>query len=276
MPSDRSAADIYGRNFPSGAVLFEEGDPGSRMYVIQAGQVRIEKRVGTRRVTLATLGPGEAFGEMALLEGQPRSASAVVEEDARILEIDQAAFADLVKGNGEVALRLLRRLSARLREANRQIRNFLSADAMGRAVEALRALCGPPGEDGFRPIPADVSPARVATTPAVEAGEVWRRLRAARLVREVGGRAELAPQEVVEAYLRWLELRSRVEALSAGALAEAAALGDDSGETVPPELLGARLSADGAGEDGLAGPEWTEYEALRLRFGSDDAGRKAT
>jgi CRP-like cAMP-binding protein len=137
MTPEPSAAEIYGRDFPPGAVVFEEGDPGSRMYVIQAGAVRILKRVGTRELTLAHLGPGEAFGEMALLEGQPRSATAVVEAPSRILEIDEAAFADLMRRNGEIALRLLRRLSARLREANRQIRNFLSADAMGRAVEVL-------------------------------------------------------------------------------------------------------------------------------------------
>ncbi|MFO0585355.1 MAG: cyclic nucleotide-binding domain-containing protein [Anaeromyxobacter sp.] len=274
MSSDRTAADIYGRDFPAGSVLFEEGDPGSRMYVIQAGEVRIEKQAGAGRVTLAVLGPGEAFGEMALLEGQPRSASAVVEKDARILEIDQAAFADLVKGNGEVALRLLRRLSARLREANRQIRNFLSADAMGRAVEALKALCGPPGDDGFRPIPEDVGPARVATTPAMDSSEVWRRLRAARLVREVGDRAELAPPEVVEAYLRYTELRARFEALSAGALDEVAALGEE-GAPFSPELLGVRLAAEGS-ERGFDAPEWDEYQALRRRFGADEGGRKTS
>jgi len=274
MRSDRSAAEIYGRDFPAGSVLFEEGDPGSRMYVIQSGEVRIEKKVGSRTVTLAVLGAGEAFGEMALLEGQPRSATAVVEKAARILEIDGMAFADLVKGNGEVALRLLKRLSARLREANRQIRNFLSADAMGRAVEALRALCGPPGEDGFRPIPADVSPARVALAPAVDPAEVWRRLRSARLVREVGGEAQLAPQEVVEAFLRWLELRNRFEALSADALAEVPALGEDAAGTAASELLGVRL---GEGEEaGQEGPEWNEYQTLRRRFGSDEGGRKAT
>jgi CRP-like cAMP-binding protein len=69
MTSDPSAADIYGRDFPAGAVVFEEGDPGSRMYVIQSGAVRILKRVGAREIELARLGAGEAFGEMALLEG---------------------------------------------------------------------------------------------------------------------------------------------------------------------------------------------------------------
>ncbi len=67
MTSDPSAADIYGRDFPAGAVLFEEGDPASRMYVIRAGEVRIVKRIGARELELARLGPGEAFGEMARL-----------------------------------------------------------------------------------------------------------------------------------------------------------------------------------------------------------------
>ena len=162
MTSERSAADIYGRDFPAGAVIFEEGDPGSRLFVIQAGVVRIEKRTGGRALTLARLGPGEFFGEMALLERQPRSATAVVDEAARILELDEGAFEQVVAERSEVALRLLARLSRRLRQANRQIRDFLSADATCRAVALLRALAGPPGEDGFRPIPAELDAARLA------------------------------------------------------------------------------------------------------------------
>jgi len=104
---------------------------------------------------------------------------------------------------------------------------------------------------------------------------VWHRLRAARLVREVGGQAELAPQEVIEAYLRYLELRGRFEALSADALDEVAALGEDAGGALGPELLGVRLSADGA-ERAHEVPGWEEYQALRRRFGSDDGGRKTT
>ena len=142
MTSERSAADIYGRDFPAGAVIFEEGDPGSRLYVIQSGRVRIVKRTGGRPVTLARLGAGEFFGEMALLDRLPRSAAAVVDEAARVLELDEAAFERLVAERGEVALRILRRLSRRLRESNRQIRDFLSADAECRAVALLRALAG--------------------------------------------------------------------------------------------------------------------------------------
>jgi len=266
MPQEPSAARIYGRDFPAGAVVFEEGDPGSRMYVIVSGSVRIEKRVGSRNLTLAVLGAGEAFGEMALLEDAPRSAAAIVEEPSRILEIDEDAFEDLVRNNGEVALRLLRRLSARLRESNRQIRNFLSADAMSRAVEVLRALAGPPGDDGFRPVPPEIGPRRIEerVPPLREEPAIWERLRRARLVREVGLRAELAPAEVVDAYLRWVELRARFQALAAREVSEA------SGFTGPPdpaaELLRARLHADGGRSDAAELRDLADYLELTRRF----------
>jgi CRP-like cAMP-binding protein len=267
MPQEPSAAEIYGRDFPAGVVVFEEGDPGSRMYVIISGAVRIEKRVGSRSLTLALLGPGEAFGEMALLEDAPRSAAAVVEQPARILEIDEDAFEGLVRNNGEVALRLLRRLSARLRESNRQIRNFLSADAMSRAVEVLRALAGPPGEDGFRAVPPDVGPERIAARipPMREEPALWDRLRRARLVREVGLRAELAPAEVVDAYLRYVELRARFQALAAREVDEVGGLASTAADPAT-ELLRARLHAGGGRNDGAELRDLADYLELTRRF----------
>ncbi len=274
MTSERSAGEVYGRYFPAEAVVFEEGDPGSRMYVIQSGEVRIVKRVGSRSIELARLGAGEAFGEMALLEGQPRSATAIVDVPGRVLEIDEAAFADLVRTEGEIALRLLRRLSSRLREANRQIRNFLSADAVGRAVEVLRAVSGPPGDDGFRPIPPEVGPEglalRAGAPPADPA--LWARLRRARLVREVGGRAELAPGEVVESFLRYVELRARYDALAAGELSEVPHLVED-GEAIAAELLEARLAPPGMVRAGAT--ELEDYLALKRRFEPQDGGGSA-
>jgi CRP-like cAMP-binding protein len=272
MTPEPSAAAIYGRDFQAGAVVFEEGDPGSRMYVIQAGAVRIVKRVGARELTLAHLGPGEAFGEMALLEGQPRSATAVVEAPSRILEIDEDAFADLVRRNGEIALRLLRRLSARLREANRQIRNFLSADAMGRAVEVLKALSGPADTDGFRPIPKEIGAEGLATRAGAPPGDaaLWLRLRRARLVREVGGHAQLAPTEVVESFLRYVDLRARYHALAAGELSEVPDVDVEVADGIAAQLLHARLGGEGDVADPRGAAEYEEYLALRRRFDPEE------
>jgi CRP-like cAMP-binding protein len=269
MTSERSAADIYGRDFPSGSVLFEEGDPGSRLYVIQSGQVRILKRTGGRAVTLAQLGPGEFFGEMALLDRQPRSATAVVDQAARILELDEAAFERMVAARGEVALRILKRLSRRLRESNRQVRNFLSADAECRAVALLRALAGAPGEDGFRPIPPELDAARLAQRSGapVDDGALWRRLQRARLVREVGARAQLAPEEVVAAFLRYAELKPRFTALAAGEVAEVGELTGDLASGIGAELLHARLLPEGSvGRDSALGADYVAFLELKRRF----------
>src|SRR2546430_13473232 len=114
------------RKHPAGTVLFREGDAGRSMYVIRSGKVSIWKHIAESEITLDVLGPGEFFGEMALLEGLPRSAGATVLEDAHLIEVDQVAFETLVKKNSEVAMRLLRRLSARLREADRQIHALMS------------------------------------------------------------------------------------------------------------------------------------------------------
>jgi CRP/FNR family cyclic AMP-dependent transcriptional regulator len=265
----RAAAELYGRDFPAGAVIFEEGDPGSRLYVIQAGRVRIVKRNGPRQVTLAQLGPGEFFGEMALLDRQPRSAAAVVDEPARVLELDEAAFERLVTERGEVALGVLRRLSRRLRDANRQIRDFLSADEACRAVALLRALAGPPGEDGFRPIPAGLDGASLAARAGAEQdGEtLWQRLRHDRLVREVGSRSQLAPAEVVEAFLRFAELKPRFAALAAGEVAEVGELAVGQPSLVGSELLHARLMPEGSvGRDSALAADYVTWLELKRRF----------
>jgi CRP-like cAMP-binding protein len=268
--TDRKASAVYAREFPAGAVIFEEGDPGSRMYVIQTGRVRVVKQMGGRSLALAVLGPGDFFGEMALLEGQPRSASAVVAEPSRILELDEQAFADLVRGNGEVGLKLLRKLSARLRDATRKIRNFLAADAMGRAVEVLRALCGQAGADGWRPAPVDLEVAELAARAGESperARELWAALERAGLVRSLGGRRELAPAERVTDFLRYLEMKPRYEAIAQGELAEVSGLGEERVESILAELFHARLLPDGADSGlGALARGWREFVDLERRF----------
>lgn len=265
----RSVADLYGRDFPAGTVIFEEGDPGSRLYVIQSGRVRIVKRNGHRQVTLALLGPGEFFGEMALLDHLPRSAAALVDEPARVLELDEAAFEGLVTERGEVALRILRRLSHRLRESNRQVRDFLSADHACRAVALLRALAGPPGEDGFRPIPAGLDGAALAARAGAGTGgdSLWQRLRLVRLVREVGSQSQLAPAEVVDAFLRFAELKPRFAALAAGEIAEVGELSVEQPSRVVSELLHARLMPEGSvGRDSVLAADYVTWLELKRRF----------
>lgn len=97
-----------------GTGILAKGDPGDSMFVVASGRVRVHD--GSR--ALAELGPGEVFGEMALLDPEPRSASVTAIDETRLLKLDQEAFFELVEDRPEVARGLLRVLSRRLRQAN--------------------------------------------------------------------------------------------------------------------------------------------------------------
>ena len=110
-------SDRFLRTFGNGDVIFEEGSVGKHMYVVVSGSVRIEKKTGGEVAVVATLGKGELFGEMALVDSLPRSASAVAAGDeTSVVEIDHAQFAYLVGQQPAFALIILKALSLRLRK----------------------------------------------------------------------------------------------------------------------------------------------------------------
>src|SRR5947209_16886715 len=145
------------RTHAAGTVLFREAEKGEKMYVIRSGKVKIWKHISESEITLAILGPGEFFGEMALLEGLPRSAGATVVEDAQLIELDQKSFETLVRKNGEISVRLMRRLSSRLREADRQIQALMSRSGAARALSLVRNMAEAPDREGIRFLPHDLT-----------------------------------------------------------------------------------------------------------------------
>jgi CRP/FNR family transcriptional regulator, cyclic AMP receptor protein len=142
----------FGREFARGIVLFREGDPGREMYVLQSGQVAISKRVREVEKLLATLGPGEFFGEMAIISNKPRTATATVAEAARCLVIDPKTFEAMVRGNAEIAVRMIKKLAERLQDADQQIENLMLQDAASRVVHHLAHAA----ERSGRPVPGGV------------------------------------------------------------------------------------------------------------------------
>ena len=127
----------FGHEFLQGTVLFREGDTGKEMYVIQSGKVDISKKVREVEKILATLGPGEFFGEMAVISNKPRTATATVAESARCLVIDPKTFEAMIRGNAEIAIRMIKKLADRLQETDAQIENLLLRDASSRVVHFL-------------------------------------------------------------------------------------------------------------------------------------------
>ena len=142
----------FGKEFAQGTVLFREGEPGKEMYVVQQGRIHVSKQVGDVEKILATLGPGEFVGEMSILNNKPRSATATCADACRLLVIDAKTFEAMIRGNAEIAIRMIKKLSDRLAEADDQIENLLFADASSRVVHylALAAEKVPKGPAGHR------------------------------------------------------------------------------------------------------------------------------
>jgi CRP-like cAMP-binding protein len=111
------------KDYKKGAAIFEEGAEGDRLYVIYTGAVRISRmyeHMGEEALTV--LGPGEFLGEMSFFNAEPRSARAIAQEDAQLLELHNADLRNHLEGRPDVALRFLwafcHTLSQRVRETN--------------------------------------------------------------------------------------------------------------------------------------------------------------
>jgi len=115
------------RDFPADALLFQLGDAGDAMYLIEGGRVRIfiHDEDG-EDVTLAELSDGDFFGEMAIIDGKPRSANAIVIEDARLAVLSREDFLRFVRANVDVALEMVSAISDRLRQTDRLLRQRVS------------------------------------------------------------------------------------------------------------------------------------------------------
>ncbi|CAN5923077.1 hypothetical protein BH11MYX3_BH11MYX3_47020 [soil metagenome] len=185
------ALERFARDFPAGSVLFEEGQPGDYMYVVQSGEVEIRRQVGETERVLAILPPGEFFGEMAILNGRPRSATAVCKTSARLLVIEGKTFEAMMRARPEIALRIIKALATRLESANQHIELLLLPTPNHRVVQCLRhmaeeqlVLAGTQVSHGSAIlVPKKIED--VATRvglPVHEVLEVVDRLRAARLV----------------------------------------------------------------------------------------------
>ncbi len=110
--------------FTSGDWIFEEGDLGTEMYIVQSGKVEVVQRIRGEEKRLAVLEKGDFFGEMAILEGLPRGASVRALEAVRVVEVNGSTFGQMLVDNPEIAVRMMRKLSRRLRNADELLRGM--------------------------------------------------------------------------------------------------------------------------------------------------------
>ncbi|MCG8454071.1 MAG: Crp/Fnr family transcriptional regulator [Spirochaetales bacterium] len=140
MSLDLSLFERFAKTYSAGQMIICEYEPGDTFYLIQSGQVKIVKIFGHIEKTIDILKPGEFFGEMALLENAPRSASIIALEDCKLLEFNRSNFEVLMTGNPQMALKLLSLFAKRIHDQKRRLAILTLSDDYARVADVFVML----------------------------------------------------------------------------------------------------------------------------------------
>jgi CRP/FNR family transcriptional regulator, cyclic AMP receptor protein len=141
------AGRVRPRTVEAGSIIVSAEEPGDSLFVIARGKVKVVLYGETgREIILSILRAGDFFGEMSLLDRQPRSANVVAVEDADLLSLDREAFEKHLSGHPSTALAILAEMSRRLRHADEVIGNLALLDVYGRVARTIRDLANSQGE----------------------------------------------------------------------------------------------------------------------------------
>jgi CRP-like cAMP-binding protein len=135
---------------PMGDIIFSEGEIGTEMYIVQSGTVELLKDIGGETRVLATLEKGDFFGEMSVLEDVPRTASARAKTEVELVRINGATFDAMLKSNTEIAVRMMRKLSRRVREITAMLEQSLGRQVPDEEKPAPAQQRAAPSPSAFR------------------------------------------------------------------------------------------------------------------------------
>ena len=142
------ASRIQPRQYPTGTVIVGQEDKGDSLFVITKGRVKVVLYGDSgREMILSMLREGEIFGEMALFDNQPRSASVIALDDTDALVLDRSAFVRHLMSHPSTAIAILAEMSRRLRQADRIIGDLALLDVYGRVARMLKELARKEGVD---------------------------------------------------------------------------------------------------------------------------------
>ena len=203
------ALEKHSKIYEPGTVLFYEGDPASKLWVINEGRIQISKRVFTEEIVLEILGPGEFCGELSLVTDAPQAVTATVIEPARLLVIDATQFEAMIRANGELSMRMMRKLAGRLNEAQFLVSALQMRNTIGRVMLHLKREIENSGT-GKVSVPSDL--AKMLGLDDVELEDIIDRLVAKKLIKLSGDNVcEIVNNAEYSRYLNYLELRDRYD-----------------------------------------------------------------
>jgi CRP-like cAMP-binding protein len=130
----------YGTEIKAGRTIFNEGEPGDTMYIIQVGRVKITKRIGNSEKILMVLQKGDFFGEMAIVNQAPRTATATAVDNCRLLCFNRQGFLSMISKNSNIAMNIIEKLCFRLQRADNAIRDLTKRDMKSLVISVLNDL----------------------------------------------------------------------------------------------------------------------------------------
>lgn len=143
--------------YPAGAALFQEGDPSDVVYLVRSGTVAVIKERGDSPVLLGRVRTGEFLGEMGVVEGLPRSATARAETPVTADIYESSQFLELVASDSDLALNLIRRLSVRLRKVDNRVAQLLpGSESVPPAADPPKPAQGGGDWSGIAPVPVTI------------------------------------------------------------------------------------------------------------------------
>lgn len=158
MRINQSIFENHVKSYKPEMVIFKEGDHGEEMYVIIEGEVEIRKRTSSASTkTLIVFHTGDIFGEMALVEKKPRSASAVTIKPSRLLVMNEALLESMIKKNPDFAMKMIRILSERLRKANSLIQSIMCTNQQSQVLSGLKSYAREYGTSTFKGLRVNIT-----------------------------------------------------------------------------------------------------------------------
>jgi len=207
------AGQEYEKNFKPGDVIFKQGDDGSEMYLIRTGKVKISRSAGNIEKVLAIIKEGDFFGEMAVIDGSPRSAAATAVDEVNLLIVDRDAFKSQLKDNPMIEY-VLETMTRRLRDTNRQVEFLLIRDEMRRVVALLVSMAKERGAQTAEGIVVDfpydyTALGGIIGIDASKTEEIVKKLLTLKLIRIEDKKLIITSLVEIDDYLRFITLKEK-------------------------------------------------------------------
>jgi CRP/FNR family transcriptional regulator, cyclic AMP receptor protein len=194
------------RSFPAGVRVFHEGDQSDACYLVRSGDLRVTREHSDgRAIALATLGRGDIFGELAMLDGQARSASVETLSDSELLALPAADFRRLLAQHSQISVKLIAALTRRLRETNERVARQSFQTVPSRVAGVLTQLiaeeAAPEGRSGVTVRMTQADLAQLAGTSRESVSRFLATLERAGVVRVGRGRVTVVEPRRLRAYI---------------------------------------------------------------------------